>query len=648
MIAGQIRTMAGNFIAGADAISALPRLRDLWDDHFAFSVDLLGEACVSDEEARAYQKRYLDLIESLPEEVGHWRPDARLEADPWGRVPRTNVSIKISSLSARTDPIDYQGTLRSLSEALRPILQAAERRGVAINFDMEQHSFKDLTLDLFQQVCEEGGFYASLALQAYLRSGEDDARRIIAWTKRTGRQVTVRLIKGAYWDYEVIHAERTGWPVSVWTDKRQTDAAFERMTDLLLAAAPRRADEGGVRLAVGSHNVRSIAHALALVRKYDLPETSVELQMLYGMAESLKAAAAERGLRLRQYVPIGEMIPGMAYLVRRLLENTSNQSWLRAGFFENVPEDQLLASPQETGAATRAPLGPVGDACSTAPAGASPVPESAASGQPESLAHAKQRHQLSPAIDGLGDGQPFLNEPQRDFSHAAQRDRFAAAVWQAETPEVEPVVTEADVEKAIVRSLAAFPAWRDRDAVDRSSLLLRAAAEMRSRRDDLAGIMIRESGKTWREADADVCEAIDFCEYYARRAVRLFRPERLGRFVGEWNEVAYQSRGVAAVIAPWNFPSAIFTGMTVAALATGNTAIAKPSQQSPGIGKAVCEILWPQAVPRRTSVPARTRFSGRRLPRAMRRSRSSPLPDRNRWAWRYSKRPDERPRGKRS
>ncbi len=144
--------------------------------------------------------------------------------------------------------------------------------------------------------------------------------------------MTVRLIKGAYWDYEVINAERLGWPAPVWSEKRQTDACFEQMTEQFIASTPRAKGEGGVKLAVGSHNIRSIAYALALAEKHDLPQAAVEVQNLYGMADRLRAALVARSLRVRHYVPLGQLIPGMAYLVRRLLENTSNQSWLRRLF----------------------------------------------------------------------------------------------------------------------------------------------------------------------------------------------------------------------------------------------------------------------------------------------------------------------------
>jgi RHH-type proline utilization regulon transcriptional repressor/proline dehydrogenase/delta 1-pyrroline-5-carboxylate dehydrogenase len=158
-------------------------------------------------------------------------------------------------------------------------------------------------------------------------------------------------------------------------------------------------------------------------------------------------------------------------------------------------------------------------------------------------------------------------------------------------------VTSEQAAQAIARATGAFPQWRDREPLQRSAMLVKAAAALRARRDELGGVMIREAGKTWREADADVCEAIDFCEYYARSAVGLFQPQRLGQFVGELNLHWHQPRGVAAVISPWNFPLAICTGMTTAALVTGNTAIVKPSTQTRGIARLMCEILWQSGVP---------------------------------------------------
>lgn len=564
-ITSQITSMANKFIAGTDAASALGNLKELWNDGIAFSVDLLGEACVSEHEAELYQAKYLDLVNNLPGSVAGWASNPRLESDHLGPIPRTNVSIKISSLSARVDPIDTEGSIAALMQRIVPILEAARAKGVFVNFDMEQRSLKDLTIELFMRCCEKVDFQAGLAMQAYLTSGENDARRVCDWAKRTGRIVTVRLVKGAYWDYEVINAEQMAWPCPVWRTKRETDACFERMTNIFLDACPRDVKSGGVKLALGSHNVRSIASAITGLEARGLPTSALELQMLHGMADQLKHAAAEMNLRVREYVPVGAMIPGMAYLVRRLLENTSNESWLKAGFLDNADPALLLASPHGTPA-----NGVV---------------------KPDLSTIAKERHTLSVAIPGVGDGRAFFNEPFRDFSQAGVRTAFAAAVTKAQVPTVANSTTPDEARVDVAAAANAFTAWRDTDIHARAAVLTRAAQLMRDRRDELSGVMIKEAGKTWREADADTCEAIDFCEYYARQAVKLFQRERVGRFLGELDEVWYQPRGVAVVIAPWNFPLAICCGMTVAALVTGNTVIVKPAEQTPGIAKLLCDIL---------------------------------------------------------
>ncbi|MFM9994375.1 MAG: proline dehydrogenase family protein [Phycisphaerales bacterium] len=576
VIGKQITGMASKFIAGTDAASALPGLRALWNDGIGFSVDLLGEACVSDAEADQYRDRYLDLIRNLPAQVASWPANPRLESDHLGAIPRVNVSVKISSLSARCDPIDTDGSIRDLMRRLEPILETARDGGVFVNFDMEQAALKDLTLELFMRCVERLGagtgaanvgkpFHAGLAMQAYLKSGVEDARRVCDWARAKSQVVTVRLVKGAYWDYETINAEMRGWPCPVWPVKWQTDECFERMSRVFLDASPGSGNPAGVKLALGSHNARSIAAALAYAESRGLPPAAVELQMLHGMADQLKHAGVERGLRIREYVPVGEMIPGMAYLVRRLLENTSNESWLKAGFLDNADTGALLARPHAAKGADAA--------------------------KPDLLSIAPERHALSAAVAAVGDGRAFVNEPFRDFSHRPVREAFAAAVAGATVPRVANDTTVERAGRMVGDAGAAFGAWRDAEPERRARVLVRAAALMRQQRDGLAGVMIKESGKTWREADADVCEAIDFCEFYARCAVPMFRRERMGRFIGELDEQWYQARGVAVVIAPWNFPLAICTGMTVAALVTGNTVIVKPAEQTPGIAKVMHDIL---------------------------------------------------------
>lgn len=555
-VTSQVESMAARFVTGTDAASAIPALLGLWESGVAFSVDLLGEACVSDAEAAEYQRRYLDLIDVLPREVAGFADRPALQSDHLGPIQRANVSIKISSLSARINSADFEGTLKHLMAALTPILEAAARNNVFVNFDMEQHSLKDLTIALFKRCCETIDFPAGLAMQAYLRSGDADADDLIQWAKRTGRQVTVRLIKGAYWDFETTHAAQMSWPAPVWTRKGETDACFERMAEALIAQVPTTREMAGVKLALGSHNLRSIAHALAVLKKRGLPDNAIEFQMLRGMADELKGALVERGYRVREYLPVGQMIPGMAYLVRRLLENTSNESWLRAGFSDGADAAKLFAKPSD------------------------------------------DRSTAEGARFSDSEKSSFRNEPWRDFSNAEQRGRFARAVAESSVPSILNEGTVDDVQRAVERAHAAFPAWRDRSPEDRSALLSRAAKLMREQRDDLSGTIIRESSKPWAEADADACEAIDFCEYYARQAMELMLSRGLSDIPGEDNQLWHEGRGVAAVISPWNFPQAICCGMTVAALVTGNTAIVKPAEQTPGVAKRMCDILWEAGVPR--------------------------------------------------
>ncbi len=559
-ISSQIDGMARTFITGTDLAESLPILESRWKEGIAFSLDLLGEACVSHAEAAAYRARYTQLIEGLPSLVAKFAQNPILESDHLGKIARANVSIKISALDGHVSPIDTEGSVSRLVSMLEPLLQSATRLGVLVNFDMEHHALKDLTLELFKRCCEKFPFEAGLALQAYLKSADADARSLSEWAKSRGRVVTVRLIKGAYWDYETIHSEIMGWPIPVWETKPQTDACFERLTQYFIDKMPRKPGEGGVKLALGTHNVRSIAHGIACLESAGLPNNAIEFQALRGMAEELKSALAEKKWRIREYQPIGEMIPGMAYLVRRLLENTSNEGWLRAGQSADVSDDALLASPHER----------------------------AASGPTEMPARPNET-----TLD-----MPFSNEPFRDFTDAEMREAFHDAVKRATVPTVANDSTEQQAKAAVAAGLKAFPAWRDRPATERAQILLKAAALMRAKRDELSAIVVRESNKIWSEADADVCEAIDFCEYYARESLPLFTPRRLGKFVGELNHAFHQPRGVAAIISPWNFPMAICAGMTVAALVTGNCAIVKPAEQTPAIAKKMCEALWQAGIPK--------------------------------------------------
>ena len=203
--------------------------------------------------------------------------------------------------------------------------------GAFINFDMESYAHKNTTLDLFKTLCTEAEFqdwpHAGIVIQAYLRDAEADLRDLIEWGRARGTRFTVRLVKGAYWDYEKIKSRQNGWDCPVYLQKPESDVNFEALTRVLLE------NESIVTAAFGSHNVRSIAHAQALAEEVGIDRSRFEFQFLYGMAGPIKRALVEMSYRVREYCPVGELLPGMSYLVRRLLENTSNEGFLRAKFF---------------------------------------------------------------------------------------------------------------------------------------------------------------------------------------------------------------------------------------------------------------------------------------------------------------------------
>ncbi|MCE9566278.1 MAG: L-glutamate gamma-semialdehyde dehydrogenase [Planctomycetes bacterium] len=585
--------MARKFIAGSNVSEAVQAVHAMRNRRLAFTIDLLGEATITEPEADHVQKQYLDLLSGLTREVNSWPEEPIIDRDDRGPIPRVNVSVKLSALFSQFDPIDPEGTTRAVCHRLRPILTLARKTGAFVNFDMEQHSFKDTTLHIFRTILTEPEFrdwpHVGIAIQAYLKDTETDLHSLLDWAKNERRcPVWVRLVKGAYWDYETVIAAQNGWPVPVFTQKWQSDANYEKLTEFLLA------NVDWLIPAFGSHNIRSIAHAMAVAEKLKVPSRRFEFQMLYGMADHIKEAIQSLGYRLRIYTPYGQLLPGMAYLVRRLLENSSNDSFLRQGFAEGLSEEVLLMDPASHQSVELKPL-----AASQAIAIAKPQAASA-----------------------------FQNEPLSDFAVASNRDKMVAALAKvrtefgrtypvvidnkpqpitktldsvnpSRTSEIIGKVATASVEQAnaaVASCLKAFDSWRDVPVTERAALLRRVADQFRLRRFELSAWIVFETGKPWRESDADVAEAIDFCMYYATEMEKLAAPQHRD-VPGEDNRYFYDARGVSVVIAPWNFPLAILTGMATAALVTGNTVILKPAEQSSVIGAKLMECFLAAGVP---------------------------------------------------
>jgi proline dehydrogenase len=342
--AAGVRRMAHRFIVGETPRAALRAIRHLWDEGAAVSLDLLGEATVTEAEADRYASRCLDALETLAEAAPRWPANPVLEADSLGPLPRVNLSAKVSALTPLLRPEAPEVGRDDAARRMRPLLVRAKELGAHLHIDMESVDTLEATMELVFELLDEpelrDGPSAGVVIQAYLRDSPEHLERVIEWSQRTERRppLVVRLVKGAYWDHEVVEARQHGWTPPVFEEKRDSDRNFEALTRRLIEAWPY------VRPAIASHNLRSVAHAVAVSRELGREDRDLEVQVLRGLGDDLAAALAEHGLRVRIYCPVGDLVAGMAYLVRRLLENTSNESFLGEQQ-RGVPIEELLAAP---------------------------------------------------------------------------------------------------------------------------------------------------------------------------------------------------------------------------------------------------------------------------------------------------------------
>jgi RHH-type proline utilization regulon transcriptional repressor/proline dehydrogenase/delta 1-pyrroline-5-carboxylate dehydrogenase len=281
-------------------------------------------------------------MEQLTQEAKKWSPVQEIDFADGESLLQVQVSVKLTAFYSQFDPLDPQGSKERVCDRLRILLRRAKELGAAVHFDMEQYVYKNMTLDILKELLMEEEFRSrtdvGITLQAYLRDSEQDLHELIKWAKQRGYPFTVRLVKGAYWDQETIKSAQKDWPQPVYNDKAATDANFEKMTQLMLE------NHEYIYSAIGSHNVRSQALAIAIAESLNIPRRRFEMQVLYGMGDQLAKALVKRGHRVRVYAPYGELLPGMAYLIRRLLENTANSSFLRQSM-EERPIEELLAPP---------------------------------------------------------------------------------------------------------------------------------------------------------------------------------------------------------------------------------------------------------------------------------------------------------------
>lgn len=580
VLAGTVRKnvseMARLFITGDSPEDAIPKLEAARNKQIGFTVDILGETTLSEGEALDYQRRYLELIESLAAKSVSWPKQDLIDTNHLGDIPKVNVSVKLSSLYSQVKVAAWEESKKILIERVEPIFDLAIKNRVFINLDMEHYQIKDLTLDVFKTLLLMPKYkdypFFGMVLQAYLRDSYDDAKTMVEFAKHRGVPFTVRLVKGAYWDSEVIHAKQNTWDIPVYTKKQESDANFEMCTNLFLE------NYKVIHIAIGSHNVRSIAAAVIKAEELGVPRNAIEIQMLFGMADNFKKSLIELGFRIREYATVGEMIPGMAYLVRRLLENTSNESFLRSSTTGESTVDFLLKDPAM-----------------------------------DLISSSKD-----PNLSG------FINEPLIDFADTKERTQFESALKKvkAQLPikEIKGYINgqfvssekqlirispndgetkvcdfyslnEKQVDEAITGAEAAFKEWRKTSVEERSKLMHRLADLIQANRNEIAALEVFEVGKPWAEADGDLTEAIDFCRYYAEDIKRIGGGHKVGSVPGEHSQYHYIPKGVVGVIAPWNFPFAILAGMVAGAIVTGNTVLIKPAEQSTATGFKLLELL---------------------------------------------------------
>ncbi len=562
------RLIARRFIAepGAGFGAALDHL----SRHGRYgSFDILGEHVWSDAEAERYTRANLALILDLGR-----RPDVA-DRTPFGK-PRYEVSVKLSSLEANFNPVDPAGTFAQIGPRLRRLCHAARGVAVGLNVDMEQFEFRDLTWELLERLASRddavvGWGDLGIVVQGYLTDSLDSVDRARRLSERLKAPLHVRLVRGAYWDYESAIAAQRHWEPPVFHVKAATDRCFETLVVELLRAAPE------VRLAIGSHNLRSHAWAEAVRERLGLPDQSVEHQTLFRTAEATSRALAAMGWVDRDYVPIGQLVPGMAYLVRRVLENSSQVGFLMQNPLREAPV-RLLAPPPPVEAAPGRPADTGFQNHPPARLFDPPVRKEFA----DALRRTRDRWGGHVALR-IG-GEMVEGMPTSDLSPShPDPDAPVAAVDFAEV---------VHVGKAIKAAEAGQQEWGRRSPAERAGVLVSAADLMAADRDELAAWIVHEAGKDWAGALADVDEAIDFLRFYAQQAL-----DHREEIVAD-----YEPLGIVAAIPPWNFPLAIPCGMVAAGLVAGNAVILKPAEHTPLIGTKLIELLHRAGVPAKAAI----------------------------------------------
>ncbi len=587
-----MRILGRQYVLGRSIEEALRRGRGLDDPGRRFSFDMLGEG------ARAFAdaKRYFDAYSHAIEVIGRAQTGT-------GVVGNDGISIKLSALHPRFEYAQRQRLTKELVPAVQELALKARGYGLGFSIDAEEAARLEPTLDIFECLAQDprlaGWDGLGFVLQAYQKRAPRVADWLIALGRATGRRLMVRLVKGAYWDTEIKHAQEQGvadYPV--FTRKAHTDLCYEVCAAKLLAATDALFPQ------FATHNAHTVSLVMELAGQSSTgvaagPDQGggFELQRLHGMGQLLYAELLRDAKpQLRVYAPVGSHRDLLPYLVRRLLENGANSSFVNRFLDAEVPVDELV---RDSLAAVRAQDSPRHPHIPPPPALYYQAGEDRANAagidldDPLRLAEltgaaaaaANHSYRAGPIVDGNlrpGDAMPVCRP--------SDRQRVVGRVTEA---------SAVDIDAALVAAQAAQGRWNERGGGDRAAILEGAAQLLEARCERLIGLLGAEAGRTLADALAEVREAIDFCRYYALQARQRFaQPLQLPGPTGERNDLSLHGRGVFACISPWNFPLAIFTGQVTAALAAGNSVVAKPAEQTPLVAAEAVRLLHEAGVPR--------------------------------------------------
>jgi RHH-type proline utilization regulon transcriptional repressor/proline dehydrogenase/delta 1-pyrroline-5-carboxylate dehydrogenase len=587
-IGKNISSMGRQFITGATIDEAAPLLKKTRKKQgAAWTVKILKEAVTSTHEEEAFLESQVQLLERYAEIARDW--PALGTGEPggldWGVTPQVNVSLMASCLYSQYLPkscaMDY--AIDRAKERLRPIYRKALDLGAYVMVDMEHLPARKFTLELFKSINQEAEFrdwpHKGIAYQAYMKDALPLLDELMAWARNNNQDFGIRLVKGAFWDEEVVLANLYNYPIPVFTNKHATDASYERCVRVILE------NQEHILLKCASHNIRTVAYTLECAKELKVPKSRLEFQMLHGMAENLRRAWKDQDLNLRLYSPVGEIVPGMAYLVRRLLENTSSESFLRQSFADGQAKEALLRDPAELAGESEAGQPPdetgapgTQHAFSNEPPVSWDTPTWAAF----AAALEETRKQFPVCVSPVIDGNSCAGGVEQITKDPNDSDRMVAR-----TEHSGPGL----VDDAVSAATAAAAAWADTDPQERAGILFAAADRLRKDRHHFAALLVYETGKNWTGAQGDVSKSIDLLEFYGREMIRLSASRTLASIPGETSRSVFAPRGSGAIITSWRnaLPDAV--GMIAAAVVTGNAVVFKPSSRAPAAGQAVVTLF---------------------------------------------------------